>query len=134
MNVVIDTDILIYFLKGHEVVVKNFMNNAPEEIHTTIINHSELLFGAFNSTHKNRNLEIIGNFIDKITVLPFCEKAALIFGEQKALLKNDGNLLADMDLMIASICLVHPMPLVTNNEKHFRRIKKLKIENWAECF
>lgn len=131
MSVAIDTDILIYFLKGHESVVANFVKTSSEEIQTTIINQSELLFGAFNSAHKNRNLEIISNFLSKVKILPFCDKAAYVFAEQKALLKKDGSLLADMDLMIASICLVHHMPLVTNNEKHFSRLKKLKIQNWA---
>lgn len=131
MKIVIDTDILIYFLKGHNTVVNNFMKTPPEEIHTTIINQSELLYGAFNSLHKSRNLEIITKLAKKITILPFCDKSAYIFAEQKALLKKEGNLLADMDLMIASICLANQMSLITNNQKHFSRIKKLKIENWT---
>ena len=40
-------------------------------------------------------------------------------------------MLADMDLMIASIVLANSGILVTNNVKHFERIKKLQFENWA---
>jgi tRNA(fMet)-specific endonuclease VapC len=36
-----------------------------------------------------------------------------------------------MDLMIASISQHHSMVLVTNNTRHFERIKSLAIENWA---
>jgi len=52
------------------------------------------------------------------------------FGELKALLEKNGNIIDDMDLLIASTALVNNMILVTNNVKHFRNIKGLKIENW----
>lgn len=133
MNYVLDSDILIYFLKGHNTVVKHIASQEPDRIYTTIINQAELLFGAFNSIHKNRNLELIDNFMNKIESLPFCTEAARVFAEQKASLKKNGSLIADMDLMIASICLTQKMVLVTNNEKHFHRIKKLKMENWSKA-
>jgi len=37
----------------------------------------------------------------------------------------------DIDLLIAGIAIENEMILVTNNEKHFRRIPDLKIENWT---
>ena len=43
-----------------------------------------------------------------------------------------GNLLADMDLMIASIVLANDGILVTNNVKHFEKIKELQFENWTK--
>ena len=35
-----------------------------------------------------------------------------------------------MDLLIASISLTHKFILVTNKQKEFSRISKLKFENW----
>lgn len=128
MNYILDTDIMIYFLKGHENVVKTIAHKPPEKISTTIINQAELFFGAYNSTHKNKNLEIIENFLSHIQVIPFCVDSARIFAEQKAAMKKNGNLIADMDLMIASICLAKNRVLVTNNQKHFDRISHLKME------
>lgn len=130
MKYILDTDILIYFLKGYEQVVTHFINTPPEKISTTIINHTELLFGAYNSERKKQNLTKVRPFLDKIDILPFCKDASVIFAEQKASLKKSGKLIDDMDLMIASIALKHQYVLVTNNTKHFERIKKLKIENW----
>jgi len=53
-----------------------------------------------------------------------------IFGELKASLEKSGNIIDDMDLLIASTALTHNLVLVTNNEKHFNRISGLETENW----
>jgi tRNA(fMet)-specific endonuclease VapC len=131
MKYVLDTDTLIYFLKGDESVIKRFASTAPSDLSTTIINRTELLFGAFNSLKVKQNLSKIHGFLDKIRVLPFCNDASLIFAEQKATLKKAGNIVADLDLMIASIAIQNKSILVTNNTKHFMRLKKLKLENWT---
>lgn len=131
MKYILDTDTIIYYLKGIPNVVQQFESINLDLLNTSIITHAELLFGAFNSAHKKRNLDMMKAFLSKIPIIPFCENSSHIFAEQKSLLKNDGSIIADMDLMIASICLHNHMTLVTNNTKHFARISKLKIENWA---
>jgi tRNA(fMet)-specific endonuclease VapC len=131
MNYVLDTDTMIYFLQGKEIVVQRILQIPINRLHTTIINRTELFYGAYNSTRKDKNLEKISSFLKTFKILPFCEDSSLIFAKTKASLKTDGNIIADMDLMIASICIQYDMILVTNNEKHFSRIKKLKIDNWS---
>jgi predicted nucleic acid-binding protein len=49
MKYVLDTDILIYYLKNQPHVVEKFVATDPDEIATTIINYTELLFGAYHS-------------------------------------------------------------------------------------
>ncbi len=131
MKYILDTDTIIYLLKGKEAPVKNFLKYSPNSMATTIINHTELFFGAFNSQKKKQNLKSISEFLSCLKILPFDEDASKIFAEYKASLKKDGRLIDDMDLMIASIVLKHKAILVTNNLKHFSRIKKLALENWA---
>jgi predicted nucleic acid-binding protein len=131
MNYIIDTDILIYFLKNNENVVEKFSEINNEKISTTIINYTELLFGAYNSLQVEKNLKRFKAFLKTIHVVDFDKNAAEHFARTKAKLKKKGNLIADMDLMIASICLANNFVLVTNNTKHFNRIEKLKIENWS---
>lgn len=127
---ILDTDTLIYFLNGKDSVVQHITELPSDMLYTTIINHSELLFGAFKSTNKKRNLSKIRDFLQNIKILPFCINASEIFAEEKAILKKNGNMIADMDLMIASIAIYNNMVLITNNTKHFVRIKNLKMENW----
>src|SRR3990167_7127897 len=131
MKYILDTDILIYFLKGHQSIVEKVSVVSRSNLSTTIINHAELLYGAYNSTKKEQNLKKIQEFLKEIKVLEFTSTASLLFAEHKAQLKKQGAILADMDLMIASIVLANDGILVTNNIKHFEKIKSLKFENWA---
>ncbi len=45
MKYILDTDTLIYFLKGQANVVKSMADISSDQLATTIINHTELLFG-----------------------------------------------------------------------------------------
>jgi tRNA(fMet)-specific endonuclease VapC len=130
MNLVIDSDILIYFLKGHTEIAGKLSGHPSETIFTTRINYIELLYGAYNSSKIEQNLARISAFLDLLTILEFDQKASAIFAEDKAKLKRHGMLIADMDLMIASITKAHDFSLVTNNLKHFVRIENLKLECW----
>ncbi|MBI4746152.1 MAG: hypothetical protein HY786_06360 [Deltaproteobacteria bacterium] len=46
------------------------------------------------------------------------------------MLEKDGKIIDDADLFIAACALDDNVTLVTNNEKHFKRVEGLKIENW----
>ena len=127
---IIDSDILIYFLKGEKTVVQKLLNIPADELYTTRINYTELLYGAYNSSHVEKNLERFRAFLDQFTILEFDEKASEIFAKTKAKLKQEGNIIADMDLMIASIAIANDQELVSNNQKHFRRIQNLKLIDW----
>ncbi len=131
MKYLIDTDILIYFLKNNERVAKKMSKISSDDIVTSIINYTELLFGAYNSLRSESNLKKFKAFLKNINVLDFDKEAAEIFARLKTKLKREGNIIADMDLMIASICLANNATLVTNNLKHFSRIETLPIENWS---
>lgn len=130
MNIVIDSDILIYFLKGQPEIVNKLSTYPIENIFTTRINVAELLYGAYNSSKIEQNLGKIRPFLGNFHVLEFDQKASVIFAQEKARLKQNGILIADMDLMISSIAMANSFSLVTNNFKHFDRIENLKIERW----
>ena len=131
MNLVIDSDILIYFLKGRTDVVDKLSSYPQQAIFTTRINYAELLYGAYNSSKVEHNLGKMTAFLDELTILEFDLWASKIFAAEKAKLKRQGILIADLDLMIASITKAHDFSLVTNNFKHFERIESLKLERWT---
>jgi predicted nucleic acid-binding protein len=43
---------------------------------------------------------------------------------------KEGNLIEDADILMAATAIVEELVLITNNIKHFERIKGLKIDNW----
>lgn len=130
-NFCIDSDTLIYFLKGEKKVIEEILKISSENLYTTRINYTELLYGAYNSAKVQDNLNKILPFLDSFKILEFDEKSSEIFAKIKSKLKKDGQIIADMDLMIASISISNSCILISNNTKHFNRIKELKLDNWS---
>lgn len=65
-----------------------------------------------------------------VSVLPYDERAANRFGRLKAELERTGDTPGDLDLQIASIALDRGAPLLTHNQRHFRRVPGLALEDW----
>ncbi len=124
----IDSDVLIYFLKGKQEAVEKLSKLCTTALYTSRINYAELLYGAYNSAKIEQNLDIIIPFLGNFQLLEFDENAASCFAKLKASLKKSGTIIADMDLMIGSIAIENNCTLITNNLKHFERIAALKIE------
>ena len=124
----IDSDILIYFLKGKQEVVQRLSQIPINDLYISRINYTELIYGAYNSSKINQNLKVIEPFLDSFKVLEFTQISSLIFAKEKARLKKNGNIIADMDLMIASIAIENDCTLISNNIKHFDRVQNLELE------
>ena len=87
-------------------------------------------YGAYKSERVDENLAMIRNLIDHINVLESDDAISEAFGKLKASLENAGLIIDDADMFIAACALVHGLTMVTNNTKHFKRIKELKLDNW----
>ncbi|MEN4046863.1 PIN domain-containing protein [Sulfurimonas sp. NW15] len=124
----IDSDILIYFLKGKQEVVQMLSQIPIDDLYISRINYTELIYGAYNSSKINQNLKIIEPFLENFKILEFTQASSLVFAKEKARLKKNGNIIADMDLMIASIAIANDCTLISNNIKHFDRIQNLELK------
>ncbi len=124
---ILDSDILIYFLKGKRDIIEKVISLPQDELYITIINYTELLYRIHNSNKVNQNREKILPFLDKFKILQFDKSSSEIFAKLKAKLKKQGNVIADMNLMIASIAISNKATLFTNNLKYFKRVEDLEI-------
>jgi len=127
----LDTDTLVYLLKGNEAVKDNLKANLYTPMSTSAINLIELYFGAFKSRHVAANLAKVRTIEKELEILPIGQEMTETFGSLKADLEKQGNRLDDFDLAIASCAMAHNLTLVTNNIKHFSRIDGLKLTNWT---
>lgn len=127
----LDTNTIIYCLKGHPAAEKNLRAHLYDPIKISIITLMELYYGAYKSEKMESNLAKIKMFENSVEIIPLGKESVDVFAIYKAKLERSGNRLDDFDLIIAACALSHNLVLVTNNEKHFRRIEGLKIENWT---
>jgi tRNA(fMet)-specific endonuclease VapC len=126
----IDTNILSYLVDGDQKVEGRFIRHDKEICLATIV-YAESVFGA--KKIKNQGLvESYDLIFETYPVLSFDIKAAEIFTDLKTDLSDSGLIIEDFDLMIAATCLANKLTLVTNNTKHFKRIKNLKVEDWVK--
>jgi Predicted nucleic acid-binding protein, contains PIN domain len=127
----IDTDILSYYFKGDETVVKNFQKylNHYDLIEISIITYYEITSGLL---YKNalKQLEVFQDFVSENIVIPLTEESCKISSELYSKLRLMGELIDDIDLLIAGVAIENDLIMVSNNENHFARIPGLRIENW----
>jgi tRNA(fMet)-specific endonuclease VapC len=129
----IDTDILVYSLKGHAAVMDHLERTATAPKAISVISYGELLYGARKSTRADENLARVrrlGEILPVIDVSPAIMEA---FGSLKARLEADGRRLDDFDLVIAATAITFGYRLVTNNERHFSRVDGLHLVNWTKA-
>jgi tRNA(fMet)-specific endonuclease VapC len=65
-------------------------------------------------------------------ILPLPAEAAGIYGAIRAGLEVKGRIIGANDIWIAAHAKARNLTLVTNNEREFKRVSGLKIQNWIE--
>lgn len=122
----IDSDVLINFLKGEEIAVKTIKKLQNKPLYISVISVGEILEGLLE-TKNMKKLSSFKELLKTVTTinidLPIIEK----FASLRRYLRQKGSLIDNLDLLIASSCLIHNLTLITNNTSHFKRIPKLKI-------
>ena len=121
----LDTNIIIDLFRGDEKT-KSFLNNFDFEIPIFVV--GELLYGAENSSKKEKHLAQIKKFAEQVSIINSTEETAKIYASIKSFLKQLGKPIPENDIWIAAIAIENNKSLVTNDQ-HFSFIKNLKIIN-----
>ena len=127
----LDTDTVIYSLKGQPDVVRNLALHADDPLGVSVITLMELYYGAFRSRQVAGNLAKVRALEKAVRVWDLQADAAEVFGALKAQLESDGARLDDFDLGIAACALVHNLTLVSHNSAHFARVRGLRLDDWC---
>jgi tRNA(fMet)-specific endonuclease VapC len=127
----LDSDIIIFALKGVDRVVENFNSHSADPKALSVITYGELVYGAQRSARPVQNLAKVRRVAEIFPVVDVSRAIMETFGSIKADLGSKGRTVADFDLVIASTALILNYKLVTSNERHFRHIPGLPIENWT---
>ncbi|MCQ2583295.1 MAG: type II toxin-antitoxin system VapC family toxin [Treponema sp.] len=132
MAYLIDTDTIVFALRGEESVLARFEENKQIPISISMITYAELVFGAKRSQNEQKNMILVNHIRDIYQIEQLSEGVMEVFASIKAKLFESGSRIEDMDLMIAATALYNDLTLVTNNTKHFEKIPNLKLENWKQ--
>ena len=132
MNYLIDTNICIYIMNRRpQAVIERFRHFRPGDIGISSVTVSELRYGVAKSTRPEANAARLNAFLTPFAVLAYDDAAADVYGGLRCFLEKLGTPIGPLDMMIAAHALSLGATLVTNNEKEFRRVQRLNVENWA---
>ena len=133
MKYLLDTNICIYIMNERPVrVIKKFKKLELGEVGISTITVSELQYGVMKSTYRKENQQRFYQFIAPLEILAYDEMAAGVYGNIRFQLEKNGQPIGPLDLLIAAHALSQNLILVTNNDKEFKRIRSLKVENWTK--
>lgn len=129
----LDTDICIYLIKKKPASVIQKLSALPnDQVALSDISLFELQFGVENSKYREQAQQALNHFIEPLeNILPIDRAAANYAAKIRADLESKVSPIGPYDTLIAAVALSHDLILVSNNVKEFKRVNKLKLENWA---
>ena len=131
MTYLLDTDICIFFLKNRFSIQEKIKSVGINNCFISEITIIELMYGAEKSENYERHANDVNSIQKLFQVIPIstCHE---MFIKEKCRLQKNGLLIPDFDLLIAATALSNGYCLVSNNEKHLKRIKNIVLENWTK--
>ena len=128
----LDTDICIYTIKQKpRKVLERLTATVARNVCMSAITYAELMNGALKSREVEGNLKKLHRLSEVLDVVPFDATAAESYGRVRCSLEQRGQPIGSLDMLIADHALAIEAILVTNNEREFRRVDGLNIENRA---
>jgi tRNA(fMet)-specific endonuclease VapC len=127
---VLDTNTLIYFFKGTGNVGKKILSVSPKKIGIPTIVVYELEVGIAKSKAPRKRLKQFEEITSLVNILPFTAKEARSSAKIRAQLEKKGAPIGPLDILIGGTALANNSTLVTHNTREFKKIPKLKLEDW----
>ena len=131
LSYMLDTNICIYVMKSHPLELLERFNRHADELCISSITLGELHYGAEKSVRRADNLARIAQFVARLDVLAFGEKAASHYGQLRAELTRLGTPCGPLDMQIGAHARSEGLIVVTNNLREFDRMPGVRTENWV---
>jgi len=126
----LDTNIISELVKNPQgIVAQKISDIGDSKICTSIIVASEIRFGVEKRQSKKLSQQVEA-ILSAIEILPFNAPADTHYAKLRADLEKAGTPIGPNDMLIAAHALSQGLTLVSANEKEFRRVDGLVIENW----
>jgi tRNA(fMet)-specific endonuclease VapC len=128
----LDTNTVSYVIKGNFPRVRERLLKVPmSKVGISVVTEAELRFGVARLAQAAKLGVVVEEFLLRVEVLNWDSSAARHYGSLRAALEANGEPMGNLDLMIAAQTLAVGAILVSN-DRAFRRVKALRIEDWTK--
>jgi tRNA(fMet)-specific endonuclease VapC len=126
----LDTNAVSAVMRGNPLMDERLLQLDPADWCISAVTHSEICYGLSLRPEATTLIRAADAFLAVATTLAWDATAAAAHGRLRAQLRQAGTPIGDFDEMIAAHALSVGAVLVTGNERHFKRISGLVVENW----
>lgn len=127
-NMIVDTDILIDYLRGKKRGTKLLDHYKKERsVETTGINVFELYHGAYSSENTTKQVSNLKGFLNRVQVHSTSEDSMEMAGKIAAELDDKGEKIGAKDVLISGIALLENQHVLTYNTRHFKKVEELEL-------
>jgi tRNA(fMet)-specific endonuclease VapC len=126
----LDTDVVIHYLKGDPGIVARIHNASRAELAIPAIVVYELEYGTLRSKLGPRRWRELEAGLQYIQHVPFDSTAAMAAARIRVELEKRELTIGPLDLLIAGTAVSRGAALVTNNTAEFSRVPGLRVLDW----
>ena len=130
MTYLLDTDTCSYIIKSPHLMRRRFDQLNAGDIAISSITWAELNSWIMVSAKPEQRMLSLQKMFAPVNILPFTSTDATYHGTIRKHLKDQGQMIGALDMLIAAHAVSRGLIVVTNNTEHFGRIPHLRIENW----
>lgn len=126
----LDTNILSHLIRNPQgPVAAKIAQVGEDSVCTSLVVAAELRYGCAKrgSVRLTSQVEAVLSVLDVLSLETLLD---LFYGDIRTRLETAGQPIGANDLLIASLALSLGYTVVTDNEREFRRVNGLKVENW----
>lgn len=127
MTYLIDTHWVVSWLNARQDAVTLLSSLEPDGLAISQATYGEIYEGIYFGRDPKRTEAVFRRFLRSVSVLPVNQAIWRRFAQIRGQLRGQGQLIGDMDILIAATALHHGLVLVTANVRHFGRVPDLAI-------
>lgn len=126
----LDTNILIAAIKGAKPVRDRLEITPLSDLILSPIVLGELKFGVEKSVQREKNAERLERIVAGLPFYPLEAETVEQYAGIRARLETQGTPIGANDYWVAAQAIAMDAILVTDNQREFRRVSRLHLENW----
>jgi tRNA(fMet)-specific endonuclease VapC len=123
----VDSDWIIDALAGVSSAQETLQELSEDGLAVSTITLGELLEGTYGFPDPEAHIARLEAFLRGFRRIEVSEPIMAVFARLRSELRRQGQLIPDLDLVIAATALHHNLVLLTRNRRHFDRIPGLQI-------
>lgn len=125
MSYLIDTDVLVGYLKGRAKETTLLDTHAADTLAISIITYGEVYEGIYFGAEPKKQEQGFLAVLRAIQVVPLNKPIMKRFARIRGELRRTGNMIPEPDILIAATALHYNLTLITWNRRHFDRVPDL---------